>query len=194
MSASIPIFRIPRRFDPRCSLLGRGLRRFSRDPLQAEAYFIVALTGLVLLWLLAQYAVWAFVQSAPSDSAAALCFWAVQGGALLFLALTCVVGVAPAAVITCTPGGGLSIRQGRSRLALENAEIQAIKKITPLRYHRHERRYAATQAFTGRLRHDLLLLRTARGPVVLGLAPEDQAAVRRHLESARVHASADQTA
>ena len=196
MGAPTLTFCIPRRFHPGYSLLGRGLRRLVRDPLRAEAFFILALTGLALLWLLVQYAVWAFLQPAPSAPAgpAALRFWAVQGGALLFLVLTCVVGVAPAAVVTCAPGGRLRLRQGRRRLALDNAEIKAIKKITPLRYHRHERRYAATQAFVGRLRHDLLLLRTARGPVVLGLAPQDQAALQRHLDGACVSAPEEQAA
>ena len=196
MNASTPTFRIPRRFDPRCSLLGRGLRRLVRDPLRAEAYFVLALAGLALGWLLAQYAANALIQPRLNGPAnpAALRFWAVQGGLLLFLVFTCAVGVAPATVVTCTPSGGLRLRQGRRRLALERAEIEAVKNITPLRYHRHERRYAATQAFVGRLRHDLLLLRTAHGPVVLGLALEDQAALRRHLEAARALAPEEQAA
>ncbi len=169
------------------------MRRLVRDRRQAEAYFVLALTALVLVWLVVQYGAWALVQPAPTEEPGgglALTFWAVQIGSLAGLLLVGACGLKPAATITCA-SDGLHIEQGRRALRLPYDAITSVERITALRFHRHERRYAATQLFAARVgRGDLLLLRTARGPVVLGLAPDDQDALCAHLErQARAPAS-----
>jgi hypothetical protein len=65
-----------------------------------------------------------------------------------------------------------------------------VDTVSATTYHRHYRRYAATAAFVGAPRDELLLFRTERGPVVVGLGDaEAQAALRTHVETAEADAS-----
>ncbi len=168
---------IPRRFDPAHSLLGRAVRRAVADPRRAQALYWVLLVGLALGLLLAGQWAWALRHEALAAGSGAVLFWGVQAGAWLLLTGTGLVGFQPGAVVVCTERG-LHLRQGARRLELPYDAVESIETITPLRFHRREGRYAGTHVFATHLRHDLLLLRTARGPVVLGLRPEEQEAVR----------------
>lgn len=196
MTSSAPstTFRTARRFRPSYSLLGRAVRRVVPDRLRAEALFLVLLTALALAWLLAQYLVWAWLQPALTTAAGsgpALTFWAVQAGVLAALVLAGGVGFAPAVVVR-VEGGRLRVRQGRRAETVSLRTITAAERIAPLRYHRHERRYRATRAFgADGVQCDLLLLRTTTGgPLVLGLAPDDQEALLQHIEAAQETAAA----
>lgn len=172
-----PTYHIPPCFHPGWSLLGYTLRRATGDRRRAEAFHLVILTGLALLLLLAHYLVWALA----ADSLSALARWSAEGGALAFVLMTCVWGRKPGATITCA-ANELHVEQGRRTMTLAYDEIEAVEVISSLRFHRHERRYTATRAFFDRLDENLLLLKTARGPVVVGLAPEDHAAFHAFLK------------
>jgi hypothetical protein len=59
-----------------------------------------------------------------------------------------------------------------------------VETITARRYHRHERRYAATQAFIGVLGDTVLLVRRANGgPVIVALPSDAQAALHERLSA-----------
>ncbi len=171
-------FHIPSRFHPGYSLLGRWLRRCTGDPRRAEAFHILILTGAALLLLLI-HAVARALLSPPGGPTGG--FWAVEAAFLLPAPLVGAWGRRPAAIISCELEV-LRIEQGQRTLVLSYDAIETVETISPLRFHRHERRYAATCAFVGRLDHDLLLLKTTRGPVVVGPAPEDHATLRACLD------------
>ncbi len=180
-------FHVPARFHPAYSLLGRGLRRLVGDARQAEAFFLVALSMLALGLLLAQFFAWMLlkpvIQAAPAGPVA-VTFWIGQVGAVVLCLSTCVVGFAPAIVVTATPSG-LLLRRGDHERELRYEAITATASITALAYHRHYGRYAATQAFVNRMTPRVLLLHTPEAPVALGLLPEDHAALLHLLEERR---------
>jgi len=176
--------RIPPRFHPAYSLLGRWMQHRLGDVRRAEALFLVTLSMLVLGLVLAQFLAWMWFQAAivaDPTGPTAIAFWLGQVGGLMLCLFTCVVGFTPAVVITMTPTA-LHLRRGRHERTLRYDEITSVASLSARRYYQHFGRYAATDAFVNRLTPEVLLLHTARGPVALGLPPENHDAVLHHLE------------
>lgn len=169
------------------SPLGRGVRRWAHDARQAESLYFVALALVLCLATLAGQWGWLLYGTMP-DGSPSLAFFAAQVGGGLVLIVTCLLGWKSRVVITARDEA-LDVRQGHEALSLHHGRIEAAERITAAAYHRHWRRYAATRTFVNRLPDELLLLRTASGPVVLGLAAPDldrlENHLAEHLETAR---------
>jgi MFS family permease len=182
-------FESSRSYDPSYSLLGRLLRSWTGDRLRGEALFIVVLTGLALALLMAHYLGWALLKPTLVENPSwQMLFWAGQLASVVALAGLGLVGVRPGVTVDCTPRG-IDLGQGRRAHSISYEAVEEIALISAVRYHRHYRRYAATKVFVGPLGDEVLLLRTAGGPVVVSLAdPEEQEALRAHVEAARADA------
>ncbi len=171
---------IPRRFAPSHSLLGRWLRRRTGDPRRAEALFIVAVTGLLLAGVLGSMLGWLWlhpVLQADPTGPTALRYAGAHLAAALAGFLLAGWGFRPAIHLTAADGR-LRVRRGPHTVSLDPADLAAVTTVDPLRYHRHERRYAGTMDFVNHPERDVLLLRTARGDVLaLGLTAPDRAAL-----------------
>lgn len=172
-------FTIPRSFYLPASPLGRGVRRWARDARQTESLYFVALALVLCLATLAGQWGWIAYGTTP-DGSPSLTFFAVQVVGGLVLVATCFLGWRPRVTVTARDEA-LDVRQGDEALSLHHGRIAAAERITAADYHRHWRRYAATRAFVNRLPDELLLLRTASGPVVLGLATPDLDRLEAHL-------------
>ena len=61
-------FEAPRTYRPSASVLGRAVRAWTNDRLRGEALYLVALTGLTILLLMAHYLGWALLTSALAAS------------------------------------------------------------------------------------------------------------------------------
>ncbi len=178
-------FVMPARFHPGYSLAGRWVRRRVGDPRRAEAYFTLTLVGVMAMLAPAQYVVWALVQEAVlanPGGPTALAFWGGQIAAVTLYAATCVIGFQPPVEVAVMPGG-VRIRQGKDALTLASDEVLRMETIPALLFHRHHRRYAGTRVFVNRMPPEVLLLHTKEGPVALGLAPADRAALIAHLQA-----------
>lgn len=139
------------------------------------------LTGIALGLLLIHYLGWTLISSSPSLPRTLL--WGVEGGAFLLGAVTCVWGIRPALTVRCD-ADALHLQQGNRSLRIAYTAIDFAGLIAARRFHRHEGRYAATHVFVGALGEEVILLRTPRGPVVIGLASDaDQADLLAHLET-----------
>jgi hypothetical protein len=190
-AAVTPTFRSSRTFDPSYSLLGRAFRAWTGDRLRGEALFVVALTGLALVLLMSHYLGWALLKPVLTENPDwQMLFWVGQLASAGVWAGLGLVGFRPAVTVACPPSG-LELEQGGRRRTVSHDALEAVDTISAPTYHRHYRRYAATAVFVGPIRDEMLLLRTERGPVVVGLADaEAQAALRSHVEPAEADASA----
>ncbi len=167
-------------------MLGRAVRAWVNDRLRGEALFIVALTGLSLLLLMSHYLGWALLKPTllanPSWQAI---FWGGQVVSILALIGAGLVGFRPAVQVKCHPNT-VVLTQGDQSCTLSYSSIEEIDRISARRYHRHYRRYAATQVFASHLPDEVLLLRTEDGPVIVALSdPEAQGALLDRLEALR---------
>lgn len=182
-SVAARTFHAPRRFHPGYSWLGRWLRR-TTDRRQGEALHILIVTGLALVLLLVHYLSWTLLyEQFEAVPATEQIYWLSQLGLLGATAALCLVGVRPALAVTTRPDV-LHLEQGNHTLTVPHAAITSIQVITARRFHRHERRYAATHVFIGTMGDTVLLLRRAEGgPVVIGLPPSTQNALRARLET-----------
>lgn len=184
-----PSFQSPRSFDPSYSLLGRAFRSWTGDRRRGEALYIVALTGLALVLLMSHYLGWALLQSTLADNSSwQMLFWAGQLASGAVWAVLGLVGFRPGVMVSCARSTVTLEQGGRSRTVPYDA-IEDVDVISATTYHRHYRRYAATTVFVGALSDEVLLLRTADGPIVVALPDaDDRATLRRHLDTARVEA------
>jgi MFS family permease len=182
-------FQSPRSYDPSYSLLGRLLRYWTGDRLRGEALYVVVLTGLALALLMSHYLGWALLKSTLAEHPSwQVLFWVGQLASVALLAAVGLVGLRPGVTVVCTPTG-LEIEQGSRARTVPYEAVEAVDTVSATRYHRHYRRYAATDVFAGQLAEEVLLLRTDRGPIVVALADlEDQDALRAHVETVEADA------
>ena len=187
-------FHAPRRFHPGYSWLGRWLRRRT-DRLQGEALHLLVMTAATLVVLLVHYLSWTLLHERFSASFAwEASYWMSQVGLLATALGVGAVGFRPALTVTCD-AEALNVQQGGRTISVPLDAIAAVEEITARRYHRHERRYAATQAFVGTLGDAVLLLRrTDDGPIAIALPADAQAALRDHLATALAHPAPHQRA
>ena len=181
-----PTFESPRSYHPSYSLLGRAVRAWVGDRLRGEALYIVALTGLTLIVLMSHYLGWALLKPVltanPSWQAV---FWGGQIASVLALIGIGLVGFRPPVCVDCR-SDAVSLTQGDQSCTIPYASIDEIECVSALRYHRHYRRYAATEVFVSTLPDEVVLLRSKDGPVVVALSdPKAQNALVEHLETVR---------
>lgn len=182
-----PIADSPRCFDPSYSLLGRAIRAWTSDRRRAEALFIVVLTGLALVLLMTHYLGWALLKPVlASNPSWQLFFWAGQLASVALLGALGLVGFRPGVAVRCT-SAALELTQGARTQTVPYEDIDRVETISATTYHRHYRRYANTDVFVSVLEEEVLLLRTAEGPVVVALPdPEDREAVQAQIRTADV--------
>ncbi len=188
--AVTPTVQSSRCFDPSYSLLGRAIRAWTGDRLRGEAFFIVVLTGLALFLLMSHYLGWALLKPVMANNPSwQMLFWAGQLASVVLWGGLGLVGFRPAVTVTCSPTT-LTLEQGGRSRTVPLDEIEQVHTVSAMAYHRHYRRYAATEIFVSTLGEEVLLLRTSDGPVVVALPdPEDHETIRAHLEPADVSVS-----
>lgn len=190
-------FRSSRTFDCSYSLLGRLVRAWTGDRLRGEALFIVVLTGLGLLLLLAHYLGWALLQpvlTGEGAEAAQLQFWTAQVVSFLVLLAIGVLGLRPP-VHARLDDDGLHLSQGNRHLHLTLDDVHDVCVIDARRFHRHYRRYAATRIFASRPGASVLLIDTDGAPVIVALSSEDdQTALRDALQKGTPAVAQESTA
>lgn len=177
-------FESPSSYEARYSLLGRTIRAWVGDRLQSEAFFIVAFTALTLTLLMSHYLGWALLKPyLAAHPEWQILFWGAQVGSALLLAGLGLVGICPSVQVQCS-SDTVTFRQGDRSCTLSPASIDDVALISATRYHRHYRRYAATQVFVSHLPDEVIRLRTDDGPVIVALADAtDQSALLNHLEA-----------
>lgn len=178
-------FHSPWSYDPSYSLLGRLVRFWTDDRLRGEALFIVALTGLALALLMSHYLGWALLKPMLVNNPSwQLLFWTGQLASVAVLGAVGLLGVRPGVTVACTPAA-LELEQGSRSQKVPYDALEQVDTVSATQYHRHYRRYAATDVFVGTLENEVVLLRTPDGPVAIALAdPEEQAELLAHLDSA----------
>lgn len=169
----------PPAFHPPSSLLGRLVQRWTEDRRQAESLFIVAVALVLVVAMLAGQWSWVLWGLGP-DGSPNLAYFVAQIVGGLIVGGGCLLGWRRPVHVRLEDEG-LAIRRGAETLVVALGEVTAAERITADAYHLHWSRYAVTQIFVNRVEDALLLLRTTRGPVVLGLPTSDMEHLEAHL-------------
>jgi len=183
-------FEAPWTYCPSASLLGRVVRAWTNDRLRGEALYLVAMTGLTIILLMAHYLGWALLSSTLSASEAwETVFWQTQVGSVLVLVGLGLVGFRPTVRVTCQ-SDAVTLQQGDQTRTLSPSDVQDVRLISAQHYHRHYRRYAATEAFVSAIPEQVLCVRTDDGPVIVAHPEsEAQAALLDHFHALAAPAS-----
>lgn len=170
-------FRSTRTFSPSHSLLGRFIRYVIGDRLRGEALFILTITTLLMGVLIAHYLGWALLQPAMDASNPEtweLRFWFAQIGSVLVLGLLGGLGWRPSVEATIdTDAGTLHLSQGTASAHVELADIEDVSIVSARLYHLHYRHYANTTPFIGEMTDEIIIIRSADGPLAVALGDED---------------------
>jgi len=173
-------YRIPARFHPGRSPLGRLIRRLTADRWQADALYLAALVLGGTALLLAHLVAWNLT---PATLAHTPAWFAAEIALALVVAALSLIGWQPGIAVRCD-ATGLHLRQSRRRLTVAPDDVTDVEVVSARHYHRHERRYAGTRVFVNRVPGEVLLVRTEETVVAIGLATEsERAALRRRLEA-----------
>jgi hypothetical protein len=133
---------------------------------------------------MSHYLGWALLKPVVADNPSwQLLFWAGQLASVAALSAVGLLGVRPGVTVACTRTG-LELEQGSRTRTVTHDAIEQVDTVSATQYHRHYRRYAATDVFVGDLDNEVILLRTPDGPVAIALAdPEEQAELLAHLDT-----------
>lgn len=175
-------YRIPGRFYPPSSLLGRWIQARIGDPLRGEAIYLFAAGAGAVALILIQFLGWGlWIASGDAPSLQTeIFFWGAQ---LVLTALyvgTVLVGYQSEYLVT-VGDGRIRVEGDAATLTLPVSDVERTERISRRTYHRHYRKYRRTRKFVNRPGDTVLLLWTASRPVALGLETEDQRALCRIL-------------
>lgn len=172
-------FTIPRSFSPSHSVAGRLIRHRSGDRLRGEALYIFIVTMAFVGWLLTGFAAWALladrITAAPTGPVA-LAFFAVQLAVPVVGILLAGVGFRPEIGIRLDEYR-LTIFRGSVRCHVPLHDGITVRSLDAVTYHRGLRRFGTTQPFINRPVEEVLVIATDDMNFVLGLDPEDRAAL-----------------
>jgi hypothetical protein len=116
------------------------------------------------------YLGWALLKSLFANRPSwQLWVWGGQVISVLLLAGLGLIGFRPAVRVTCT-SDAVELRQGSRFQTIPHSSIATVDTISTVRFHRHYRRYAATQVFVAELSGDVICLDTEEGPVIVSFS------------------------
>jgi len=116
------------------------------------------------------YLGWALLKSLFANRPSwQLWFWGGQVISVLLLAGLGLIGFCPAVRVRCT-SDAVELRQGSQSQTIPYSSIATVDTISTVRFHRHYRRYAATQVFVSELSGDVICLDTEEGPVIVSFS------------------------
>ncbi len=172
MMSAKSYFIIKRKFDPQYSILGRYLHSRISDDWKAGSVYILAISVVVLVFVLAQQLSWAivepFVTSDPNGKVA-LAYWSGQVTfAGLILALG-VVGFSPLFAVEIRTRDMKIYQDGKPVMQAALEDVDSIYRISAKEYHDVYRRATSTVTFATRVTTDVLVVVHGRKKLVLGL-------------------------
>lgn len=180
---------IPRSFSPAHSVLGRLILRRTGDRLRAEAEYIFVVTMGVVLWILADFALWSLLAeriAADPTGRVALAFFAAQVGVPLSGFLVAGIGFRPEIRISLDPDG-LTLVRGAERVELPLEDVLAVESVDAVRYHRGLRLLETTRPFINRPVDRVLTVSSPTMTLALGLESEDRDALAAALSDRSDH-------
>jgi hypothetical protein len=158
-------------------MLGRLLELHTGDRLRAEALYLFVVTTGTALYLLTVFASWSLFGSritADPDGRIAVLFWTAQ-------VLVAAVGVLFGGIgfrkriRVRVDDNGIRIERGSERVDLPFDSVEEIEVMDGVSYHRRIRRLAVTRPYVNRPVPRILLIRSNRSIVALGLPETDLA-------------------
>lgn len=163
------------RWCPARSLLGQVFQWWIKDQRQAEAWYLITISSMIVLGMMLQFLIWGVWQhQVSSDSVATVWYWGLQLGIGSFVFIGGFVGVCPGVRIGLNQSR-LSVRQGRKSVEVELDGLLECRIISASRYYR-DWKYRV-ESYMTYIPDDVLLIRGQQSVIAVGIHPKIHAAL-----------------
>ena len=157
------------RWCPSRSLLGRFFLRGVDNRQQAEAWYIIAISCIIVAVVIVQFTSWSLLAGEiAANSAMAMWYWSGQ------LAIGCLIliggflGYCPPVSVAVTKNL-FRVHQGKRSIEINLASLTGSRIVPSLHYHRHWRRRGDVEHFMTHIPSDILLIFHGQGCIAIGI-------------------------
>ena len=158
------------RWCPSRSLLGRFfLRGVDNRQQQAEAWYIIAISCIIVAVVIVQFISWSLLAGEiVSNSAVAMWYWFGQLAIFCLILVGGFLGYCPRVNVAVTEKL-FRVRQGKQSFEINLASLTGCRIVPALHYYRHWRRRGDVEHFMTHVPSDVLLIFYGQGCIAIGI-------------------------
>ena len=158
------------RWCPSRSLLGRFfLRGVGNRQQQAEAWYIIAISCIIVAVVIAQFISWSLLAGEiAANSRIASWYWIGQLAIGSLILIGGFLGYCPRVSVAVTENL-FRVHQGKRSIEINLASLKGCRVVPSLHYHRHWRRRIDVEHFMTHVPSDVLLIFYGQGCIAIGI-------------------------
>ncbi len=157
------------RWCPSRSLLGRFFFHRVDNRRQAEAWYIIAISGIIVVAVIVQFITWSLLAAEiTTNPVIAMWYWSLQIAAGSLILIGGFLGYCPRISV------GVSehlfrVRQGKRSFEIDLASLTGLRIVPALHYYRQWRRRGNVEHFMTHVPPDVLLIFYGKGCIAIGI-------------------------
>ena len=152
---------------PMNSVLALFIRRVCDDRRQAEAWFLIVLSTVVVLSVIAQFLAWSLWHERIATS----WFWSAQVTSAVLVLTVGMLGFAPG--VTASVGAAaLRVTQGRRSVNIHYSCVRSCTIVSAEDFHRVHASAVVWDRFIARMPEDVLLIESDAGRIAVGISSD----------------------
>ena len=161
------------RWCPSRSLLGQCfLRGVDNRQQQAEAWYIIAISSIIVTVVIVQFMSWSLLAGEiAANSAMAMWYWFGQLAIVSMILIGGFLGYCPRVNVGVTEKL-FRVHQGKRSIEINVASLTGCRVVPALHYHRHWRRREDVNHFMTHVPSDVLLIFYGKGCIAIGVDPD----------------------
>lgn len=157
------------RWCPRRSLLGRFFFHRVDNRRQAEAWYIIAISSIIVVAVIAQFIAWSLLAAEiTANPVVALWYWSVQIAVGSLILIGGFLGYCPRVNVAVTEHL-FRVRQGKRSFEIDRASLTGLRIVPALHYYRQWRRRVNVEHFMTHVPPDVLLIFYGKGCIAIGI-------------------------
>ncbi len=157
------------RWCPSRSLLGRFFFHRVDNRRQAEAWYIIAISSIIVVVVIVQFITWSLLaEEIAANSVIAMWYWSVQIVVGSLILIGGFLGYCPR-VSVVVKESLFRVRQGKRSFEIDLAYLADCRIVPALHYYRHWRRQGNVEHFMTHVPPDVLLIYYEQGCIAIGI-------------------------
>ena len=155
------------------SLLGHVFRRSIENERQAEAWYLIMISSVVVAAIVMQFMAWSFWhEEIQNSSRISMWYWGIQLGVAGLVFIGGFLGYCPRVRASLTESS-LSVSQGRRSVELDLSTLTDCRIVSALQYYR--KWDCRVEGYMAHIPEDVLLVLGERQSIAIGISPDAHA-------------------